>query len=121
MKHTAKRALSPWLTASLTTAGLWAFLALYSDIHFGVNDDMFVMRAFTGFAPGGAPTFLLYIHGMYAWPLHWLNQLIPGFAWFSLLELLLLSLALTTILKSILQCFARGGHTQWMGLCFCFA
>ena len=121
MTKPTRRAPSPWLTASVMTAALWLFLLLYSDIHFGVNDDMFIMRAFTGFAPGGAPTFHLYIHGMYAWPLHWLNRLWPGVAWFSCLEIGLLTLAMTTILKSILQCFARGGRALWLGVSFCLA
>lgn len=121
MTKPAKPALRPWPTALLMTASLWLFLILYSDIHFGVNDDMFIMRAFTGFAPGGAPTFHLYIHGLYAWPLHWLNALCPGVAWFSVLEIALLSLAMTTLLKSVLQCFARGGCPRWAGIGFCLA
>lgn len=97
----------------------WGFLLCFSDIYFATNDDQFILRAMTGFQPGGAPDFHLYLHGMYVYPLRWLQRLFPGVAWFSLLEIVLLSLAMTVILKSILQCWLRSGHSMWTGLALC--
>lgn len=112
-------ARSCWLWGAGITALLWGFLLCFSDIYFATNDDQFILRAMTGFQPGGAPDFHLYLHGMYVYPLRWLQRLFPGVAWFSLLEIVLLSLAMTVILKSILQCWLRSGHSMWTGLALC--
>lgn len=112
-------ARSCWLWGAGITALLWGFLLCFSDIYFAANDDQFILRAMTGFQPGGAPDFHLYLHGMYVYPLRWLQRLFPGVAWFSLLEIVLLSLAMTVILKSILQCWLRSGHSMWTGLALC--
>lgn len=112
-------ARSCWLWGAGITALLWGFLLCFSDIYFAANDDQFILRAMTGFQPGGVPDFHLYLHGMYVYPLRWLQRLFPGVAWFSLLEIVLLSLAMTVILKSILQCWLRSGHSMWTGLALC--
>lgn len=112
-------ARSCWLWGAGITALLWGFLLCFSDIYFAANDDQFILRAMTGFQPGGAPDFHLYLHGMYVYPLRWLQRLFPGVAWFSLLEIVLLSLAMTVILKSHLQCWLRSGHSMWTGLALC--
>ena len=112
-------ARSCWVWGAGITALLWGFLLCFSDIYFAANDDQFILRAMTGFQPGGAPDFHLYLHGMYVYPLRWLQRLFPGVAWFSLLEIVLLSLAMTVILKSILQCWLRSGHSMWTGLALC--
>ena len=112
-------ARSCWCWGAGITALLWGFLLCFSDIYFAANDDQFILRAMTGFQPGGAPDFHLYLHGMYVYPLRWLQRLFPGVAWFSLLEIVLLSLAMTVILKSILQCWLRSGHSMWTGLALC--
>ena len=112
-------ARSCWLWGAGITALLWGFLLCFSDIYFAANDDQFILRAMTGFQPGGSPDFHLYLHGMYVYPLRWLQRLFPGVAWFSLLEIVLLSLAMTVILKSILQCWLCSGHSMWTGLAMC--
>lgn len=114
-----KNARLCWCWGAGITALLWGFLLCFSDIYFATNDDQFILRAMTGFQPGGAPDFHLYLHGMYVYPLRWLQRLFPGVAWFSLLEIVLLSLAMTVILKSILQCWLRSGHNMWTGLALC--
>lgn len=107
-----------WLLAGLMTAVLWVFLYFYADIHYATNDDQFILRTFMGCQPGGAPTFHLYIHGMYAYPLRWLSLLFPGVAWFSIIQIALLSLSLTVIAKSVIQCFCRAGRGLWVGAFF---
>lgn len=114
-----KNARLCWCWGAGIMALAWGFLLCFSDIYFAANDDQFILRTMTGFQPDGAPDFHLYLHGMYVYPLRWLQRLFPGVAWFSLLEIVLLSLAMTVILKSILQCWLRSGHSMWTGLAMC--
>lgn len=112
-------ARSCWLWGAGITALLWGFLLCFSDIYFAANDDQFILRAMTGFQPGGTPDFHPFLLGFYVYPLHWLQRFFPGVAWYSLLELLLLALALTVILKSLLQCWLRAGRRLRTGLLLC--
>lgn len=112
-------ARSCWLWGAGITALLWGFLLCFSDIYFAANDDQFILRAMTGFQPGGAPDFHPFLLGFYVYPLRWLQRFFPGVAWYSLLELLLLALALTVILKSLLQCWLRAGRRLRTGLLLC--
>ena len=105
----AKRA---WLTGAVMASALWLFLLAFADVYFSANDDQFLLRTFTGGAPAGASTFHLYIHAMYAFPLAWLNRLVPGVAWVSVLEIALLWLSTTVIVKSIIQCFENRCKTH---------
>ena len=116
-------ARSCWLWGAGITALLWGFLLCFSDIYFAANDDQFLLRAMTGFQPGGTPDFHPFLLGFYVYPLRWLQRFFPGVAWYSLLELLLLALALTVILKSLLQCWLRAGRRLRTGLllCACYA
>ena len=109
-------ARSCWLWGAGITILLWSLAFLGCDVFFAANDDQFILRAMTGCQPGGAPDFHLYLHGLYVYPLRWLQRLFPGVAWFSLLEIALLSLAMTVLLKSLLQCWLRSGRRLWTGL-----
>lgn len=108
-----------WGWGAGITALLWGFLLCFSDIYFAANDDQFILRAMTGFQPGGTPDFHPFLLGFYVYPLRWLQRFFPGVAWYSLLELLLLALALTVILKSLLQCWLRAGRRLRTGLLLC--
>ena len=112
-------ARSCWLWGAGITALLWGFLLCFSDVYFAANDDQFILRAMTGFQPGGTPDFHPFLLGFYVYPLRWLQRFFPGVAWYSLLELLLLALALTVILKSLLQCWLRAGRRLRTGLLLC--
>lgn len=112
-------ARSCWLWGAGITALLWGFLLCFSDLYFAANDDQFILRAMTGFQPGGTPDFHPFLLGFYVYPLRWLQRFFPGVAWYSLLELLLLALALTVILKSLLQCWLRAGRRLRTGLLLC--
>ena len=112
-------ARSCWLWGAGITALLWGFLLCFSDIYFAANDDQFILRAMAGFQPGGTPDFHPFLLGFYVYPLRWLQRFFPGVAWYSLLELLLLALALTVILKSLLQCWLRAGRRLRTGLLLC--
>lgn len=114
-----KNARFCWLWGAGITALVWGFLLCFSDIYFAANDDQFILRAMTGFQPGGTPDFHPFLLGFYVYPLRWLQHFFPGVAWYSLLELLLLALALTVILKSLLQCWLRAGRRLRTGLLLC--
>lgn len=114
-----KNARLCWCWGAGITALLWGFLLCFSDIYFAANDDQFILRAMTGFQPGGTPDFHPFLLGFYVYPLRWLQHFFPGVAWYSLLELLLLALALTVILKSLLQCWLRAGRRLRTGLLLC--
>ena len=103
-KRTSLRA---WLCGMGISALLWLCLFAFADVYFAANDDQFLLRTFTGGSPTGAPTFHLYIHAMYAFPLSWLNRLFPGVAWVSIFEIALSWLGISVISKSIIQCFER--------------
>ena len=74
-------ARSCWLWGAGITALLWGFLLCFSDIYFAANDDQFILRAMTGFQPGGTPDFHPFLLGFYVYPLRWLQRFFPGVAW----------------------------------------
>lgn len=101
-----KKQRARWIGMGMATL-LWLALFAFADVYFGANDDQFLLRTFTGGAPSGAPTFHLYIHAMYAFPLSWLHQLFPSVAWLSLLEIFLLWLSMSVIAKNLIRVFER--------------
>jgi len=113
-----------WLTGVIMATALWLFLAVFADVYFSANDDQFLLRTFTGGAPMGASNFHLFIHAIYAFPLSWLNRLFPGIAWVSIMEIGLLWLSTSTVVKSIIQCFenkkATHAYTKGVFFSLCF-
>lgn len=108
-----------WGAGVVLATALWLFLFAFAKIRFAANDDQFLLRTFSWQGEGGAPTFHLYIHGMYAFPLHWLNALLPSVPWVTVLEISLMWLAETTIVKSIVQCHRkRFGVGVLFAVCF---
>ena len=115
-----------WLIGPGISTAMWICLFAFADIHFAVNDDQFLLRTFAGASPMGAPTFHLYIHAMYAFPLSWLSRLFPSVAWMSVLEIFLQWLSTAVMVKSIVECFERRcrlRHATALGAFFalCFA
>ncbi|MDD6143919.1 MAG: hypothetical protein PUD16_10555 [bacterium] len=106
-----------WTAGIVLSTALWLFLFAFAKIRFAANDDQFLLRTFSW--PLGAPTFHLYIHAMYAFPLSWLSRLAPSVPWVTVLEIALMWLSTATIAKSIIQCnrrsFARG---LFFAVCF---
>lgn len=113
-----------WLIGMGMSTALWLFLYFFADVYFAANDDQFLLRTFTGAAPGGAPGFHAFVSGILVWPLKWLNMLFPNIAWFSIMEIALMWLSTAVIVKSLILChehcvhgctFAKGAATA---LCF---
>lgn len=116
-----KNARLCWCWGAGIMALAWGFLLCFSDIYFAANDDQFILRTMTGFQPDGVPGFHLFLLGYYVYPLRWLQQLFPGIAWYSVLEIVLLTLSMTVLLKSVLQCWLRAGRKLGTGLLLCAA
>ena len=95
-----------WLIGLLLTVGLFLFIAFCLDWRYNQNDDIGILRSFMGYETGEPAHFHIYIHGLLAWPLHWLGLAAPGVAWFSWMQLGFLFLASVVCQKSIMQRFA---------------
>lgn len=110
-----QRALS-WLPAILMTAVLFALCFLFLDVHYAVNDDAGIQRAFIGYETGTPARFHLFIHGLLALPLAWLGSAAPTVAWFSWLQIALLFLACVVLAKSLMQCCLKAQKPLWQGV-----
>ena len=110
-----------WLIGIGMTAALFAFVFLALDPKYAVNDDSGILRPFMGYETGEPAHFHIYIHGLLAWPLHWLGLAAPGVAWFSWMQLGFLFLASVVCQKSILQGFLRKNLPLWAGALFALA
>lgn len=97
------------------STGMMLCLFLFTDVHFAVNDDKTILRAFAGYQPGGAVDFHLYIHPILAYPLCWLGNAFPGVAWYSGMLVLFQWFANGVIAKSILRSFRMAGRSLWLG------
>lgn len=108
-----------WTAGIVLSTALWLFLFAFAKIRFAANDDQFLLRTFSWQGEGGAPTFHLYIHAMYAFPLSWLIALAPSVPWVTVLEIGLMWLSTATIAKSIVQCHrGRFAHGLFFAVCF---
>ena len=105
-----------WLYALLMTAVLFAFALTFTNVQYGTNDDAGIMRAFLGYATGTPVSIHIYIHGLLAWPLYWLSCAFPGQPWFTWVQLWLLALALTVVVKGVLQLFVHHEKPLWAGV-----
>lgn len=110
-----------WLTALGMTAAMFAFIFLVLDPKYAVNDDSGILRSFMGYETGVPAHFHIYLHGLLAWPLHWLGLAAPGVAWFSWMQLAFLFLASVVCQKSIMQRFAGAKKPLWLGALFALA
>ena len=101
-----RRSAVCWLAALGMTAAMFALIFLVLDPQYAVNDDSGILRSFMGYETGVPAHFHIYVHGLLAWPLHWLALAAPGVAWFSWMQLAFLFLASVVCQKSIMQRFA---------------
>lgn len=100
-------------------AAMQLFVFLFAEVRFSANDDQFLLRSFSWGGENGAPTFHLFFHAIYAYPLHWLNALFPAVPWVSVLEIGLMLLGETVLAKSVVQCFRkRFGTGVLFAACF---
>ena len=110
-----------WLAALGMTAAMFALIFLVLDPQYAVNDDSGILRPFMGFETGEPAHFHIYLHGLLAWPLHWLGLAVPGVAWLSWMQLAFLFLASAVCQKSIMQRFAGAKKPLWLGALFALA
>lgn len=116
-----RRGVVCWLAGLGMTAAMFAFIFLVLDPQYAVNDDSGILRSFMGYETGVPAHFHIYLHGLLAWPLHWLGLAAPGVAWFSWMQLAFLFLASVVCQKSIMQRFAGAKKPLWLGALFALA
>lgn len=116
-----RRSAVCWLAALGMTAAMFALIFLVLDPQYAVNDDSGILRPFMGFETGEPAHFHIYLHGLLAWPLHWLGLAVPGVAWLSWMQLAFLFLASAVCQKSIMQRFAGAKKPLWLGALFALA
>lgn len=104
-----------WAASFVMTCAMFAVIFLWLDPRYAVNDDSGILRPFMGFETGTPAHFHIFIHGILAWPLHWLGVVAPGVAWFSWMQLAFLFLAAMVCQKSIMLCFGRARRPLWQG------
>jgi len=114
MTYTRKRALC-WLYAVIMTAVLMAFLLLFTEVLYLMNDDPGILRAFMGYENGSPVSFHIYIHAILAWPLCWLSNAFPMMPWFTYAQLVLLAIGCVVLAKGIMQSFVKRDKPLWMG------
>ncbi len=109
------RAIAPWLVGMLTASLFFALLYAYSSFQYIGSDDAPILRSFMGYEGGEPANFHLYIHTALAWTLYALARLMPGVAWFSIVQLFLLWFAQVVMIKSLAQLTSRRGLSLWAG------
>lgn len=109
------RRQAPWFLGMLLASLLFALLFAFSSFQYGSTEDASILRSILGYEGGQPATFHLYLHTGFAWLLWGLTKLMPGIAWFSLLQLLILWFSQGVIVKSLAQLSRRRGCTVWPG------
>ena len=100
--HNARKASHPWIIATVTVMAMWLLLTQYTHIHYDLNDDMILTRAFAGASGGVREHFNYYTHPLLGWLMVALQSILPSVAWFSVLQISLLSIAAVSITQAAL-------------------
>lgn len=104
-----------WLIGLGITAVMFVLIALRLDWRYCQNDDITILRSFMGYETGEPASFHIFIHGLLAWPMHWLALAFPTVAWFSVFQITLLCLSVWMSTKSLMQCFVNEDRPLWLG------
>ncbi len=116
-----RKRLLAWAVAAAMTLILFLIVSTLLDWRYAQNDDTAIMRSFMGYETGTPVSFSIFIHGLLAWPLFWLSTAFPGIAWFSVVQIALIALALTIISKSVMQCFVNQDRSMLPGAALALA
>lgn len=112
--HKRKRLLA-WAVAAAMTLILFLIVSTLLDWRYALNDDTAILRSFMGYETGTPVSFSIFIHGLLAWPLFWLSTAFPSVAWFSVIQIALIALALVVIAKGVMQCFINQDRPMLLG------
>lgn len=118
MKNPARARRMAWWISLGMTAAMFVFLLCCLEVRYALNDDATTLRMFMGYETGRPASFHIYVHGLLAWPLHWLGALAPAVPWFTWMQLAFLFVSFTVIGKSVMQCFVKHGKPLWLGAVF---
>ena len=103
-----------WLIALGITAAMFLLIALRLDWRYCQNDDIAILRSFLGYETGEPASFHIFIHGLLAWPMHWLALAFPTVAWFSVFQIALLCLSVWMCAKGLMRALStRDGRCGW--------
>ena len=87
----------------VTVMAMWLLLTQYTHIHYDLNDDMILTRAFAGASGGVREHFNYYTHPLLGWLMVTFQSVVPNFAWFSALQIALLSVAAVSMVHATLH------------------
>lgn len=118
MKNPSRARRMAWVLSLGMTAALFAVIFGCLEVRYALNDDATTLRMFMGYETGRPASFHIYVHGLLAWPLHWLGTLAPTVPWFTWMQLAFLFLSLCVIGKSVMQCFVKHQKPLWLGAVF---
>ena len=104
-----KKHISPWFIGIAAAALLSGALALLTPPEYVGSDDAPILRSFMGYEGGEPAHYHLILHTVFAWLLRGLALLLPGVAWFSILQLFLLWFSCAVIVKSAAACARNHG------------
>ena len=121
MKHILSLHKRAWLIGLLFTVILWSCVFAFSNLHFDVNDDQFILRSVTGNTSNTCFTFHAHVQSFITAPLILLGRLFPLIPWFSFMQIMLMMLSTVTIIKSIILCFSRKFSRYLFFISVCFA
>lgn len=101
MKRLTK--LLPWLLGLLCACLTFIILSRFTYFRYENSDDILFVKAFMGFEGGQPATYQLNLHPLLSHVLAFLSRLVPGVAWFSLLQIGALWFSSAVIVKCLCQ------------------
>lgn len=106
-----------WLVGLGLSLCLMTAMYLWGDLRYLVNDDATIARQYMGFGTGEIPRAHMFLHPLLSAPLRALSVAVPGVAWFSWIQLALLTLGGAVSVKAVVVCFQnRGLSAAWGAL-----
>ena len=106
----------PWFWGVVLATLILLLLYCAIPVRFALNDDAYVLRSSMGYEGGEPATFHRFMHTVFAWLLYGLAKLVPTLAWYTLLQIFLLWLSASVIIKSFAQLAERRGFPLWTGV-----
>jgi len=93
----------PWLAGAIAATLLFAALLAVGNIRYENSDDILLVKGFLGFEGGKPINMTQFLHTVLNWTFYGLSLLVPGIAWFSVVQLFFLWLSVAVIVKCAIQ------------------
>ena len=95
---------------------LAAAVLTLTNPHYDLGDDTVLVRSFAGCVGGVPESFNIFTHALLTGALHGLSVLMPGVAWFSVYQVVLLMLSAFCVIGGVLRVAARVTGSPVIGL-----